>query len=323
MSSQAQPVTTPSEPTTTHSASLANLIARSKLLHKLRDFFRRRGALEVQTHCLRSYPCNEAHLDLYNVDIGYGADNIAWLHASPESQMKQILAQTHKDIYQICPVFRAYEHGRLHRSEFTMLEWYRIDKTWTQLLGECIDLLDRLQVKYKGITQMTWLEWSDANFNANLFDLSIEQLQDMAEAHGLHGEQSRASLIDLLYDNSVRRYGDRELLVITHYPAQQAINASLLAEDPRWSTRFECFFAGMELINGCTELTSERIQRKRFEQQNRYRVEVGKAPLPLDEPWLKAMTTMPSSSGAALGVERLLLAISQTRDMEKISYGVD
>ena len=54
--------------------------------------------------------------------------------------MKRLLAAGLGDCYQVCPVFRDGESGRLHNPEFTMIEWYRLDYG----VGEMQHDVDRL-----------------------------------------------------------------------------------------------------------------------------------------------------------------------------------
>ncbi len=47
-----------------------------------------------------------------------------------------------KSIYQLGPAFRMGERGQHHQSEFSMLEWYRVDQPLgegLQFLGELVD----------------------------------------------------------------------------------------------------------------------------------------------------------------------------------------
>src|SRR5690606_36212873 len=63
---------------------------------------------------------------------------------SPEYPMKRLLAAGSGDIFQVCHVFRAGEHSRLHNPEFTMIEWYRLGMGLRQLMDETAALAARL-----------------------------------------------------------------------------------------------------------------------------------------------------------------------------------
>jgi len=96
------------------------LHARATLLSDLREFFRERGVLEVQTAVLAEHTVTDVNIE----SLPAGA--AGYLQTSPEYQLKRLLAAGAPSLYQIGPVFRAGEVGRLHNPEFTLLEWYRL-----------------------------------------------------------------------------------------------------------------------------------------------------------------------------------------------------
>src|SRR5690606_3078500 len=108
-------------------ASLAMLAARASLYQQIRQFFQRRGVLEVETpllsHAIGSDP------NLHPVVAQHQAHPQAphhpmFLQTSPEFAMKRLLASGSGPIYQLCKAFRNGEQGVRHNPEFTMLEWY-------------------------------------------------------------------------------------------------------------------------------------------------------------------------------------------------------
>ena len=77
------------------------------------------GFVEVETPVRIAAPAPETGIDCPPVSTG------GFLRASPELQMKKLLAAGMEKIYQIGPAFRDGEKGSRHNPEFTMLEWYR------------------------------------------------------------------------------------------------------------------------------------------------------------------------------------------------------
>ena len=96
----------------------------------VRDFFREKNVLEVQTAILASYGVTEPTISSFRTDSGH------YLQTSPEFQMKRLLAAGAPSIYQICPAFRQGEEGRNHNPEFVILEWYRLGFDSLQLMHE-------------------------------------------------------------------------------------------------------------------------------------------------------------------------------------------
>ena len=92
----------------------------------MREFFHERGLLEVETPILSADTVVDRHLDPFCVEMPTGRR--MWLQTSPEFGMKRLLAAGGPAMYQISRVFRRDELGRLHNPEFTLVEWYCLDK---------------------------------------------------------------------------------------------------------------------------------------------------------------------------------------------------
>ena len=86
--------------------------------------------------------------------------------------------------------------------------------------------------------------------------------------------------------------------------------------DPPVAERFELYLGSHELANGYHELTDAVEQRARFARDNRRRRERGLAELPIDVNFLAALEQgMPDCAGVALGIERLLMAMTDSDDI--------
>ncbi|MBO7684569.1 MAG: hypothetical protein J6T51_07580, partial [Kiritimatiellae bacterium] len=103
---------------------LAEVLAvRARIVRAVRGFLDAQGFVEVETPALIAAPAPEEHIDCPAVPRAGGG--CAYLRASPELQMKKLLAAGMDRIYQVGPCFREGERGSRHNPEFTMLEWYR------------------------------------------------------------------------------------------------------------------------------------------------------------------------------------------------------
>ena len=111
-----------------------NLKRRAEIIRTIRAFFDNSGFTEVATPVLISAPAPEPHIDCPPCGKGF-------LRASPELQMKKLLAAGMDKIYQIGPCFRDGEFGARHNPEFTMIEWYRLGATYLDIAADAEALL--------------------------------------------------------------------------------------------------------------------------------------------------------------------------------------
>jgi lysyl-tRNA synthetase class 2 len=295
----------------TLSGRLQTLQTRSRLLQALRRFFTDRGFVEVETPVRIATPALELHIDAEPAGK-------AFLRTSPELHMKRLLAEGCERIFQVGPCFRRGEAGPLHSPEYTMLEWYRADADYMDILVDakalmsavCREVIGTERVS-RGGTQIeimpVWDCWTVADafvrfagwdpvaaYDADRFDLDLVDKVEPRLAH------------------------DRPV-VLKDYPAQAAALARCRDERPPIAERWELYVGGLELANAFTELTDPVEQRARFEACAAARAAAGREVYPLDEAFLAALRSgLPPCAGAALGVDRLAMLLAGADRIDEV-----
>lgn len=297
------------------SASVAVLRERAALLAGIRDFFARRGVLEVETPCLCARAATDPHLDSLETRLtgAGGARRRAYLHTSPESAMKRLLAAGSDSIYQICKVFRNGEAGRLHNPEFTLLEWYRCGYDHHDLMDEVEALIEEL-LGIGPAERCCYYDVFRSCTGLDLLDATEQTLRDSAAGYGYkagtadrHG--GRDLYLNFLMSHVIAPSLGRERPVFVYdFPATQAAMARITPGPPPLAARFELFINGVELANGYHELKDGGEQQWRFLEDNRQRKLHGKAHITPDERLLRAMDHgLPDCAGVAMGIDRLVM----------------
>ncbi|MDP3770966.1 MAG: amino acid--tRNA ligase-related protein [bacterium] len=97
---------------------------------------------------------------------------------------------------------------------------------------------------------------------------------------------------------------------LTDWPTQMAGLARKKPRDPRYAERVELYIGGLELANGFSELTDADEQLARFRADQRLRRKLGKPVYPIDMDFIAALRRMPPTAGIALGVDRLVMLLT-------------
>ena len=277
---------------------LDNLKRRSELLRAIRSGFYRSFFVEVETPVRIAAPAPEEHIDCPECAAG------GFLRASPELQMKKLLALGMDRIFQIGPCFREGERGSRHSPEFTMLEWYRrgagsadVAADLCALVGELSgERLDprtlRVREAYRKFAG--WDPW-EGEWNQDRFDYDMATKIEPAIAEMGGG------------------------VFLTGYPPQAA---SLAKVTDGTAERWEFYLGGMELANAFTELCDAEEQRARFAAARERRRALGEADYPVDEDFLSSLTSIGSAAGAALGVDRLVMALTGKARIDEVRAGM-
>lgn len=314
------------------SAPIANLIRRAELAKKLRDFFDRRGFIEVHTPILSRFCVIDRHLDPIRVSgrfVGATDDQDWYLQTSPEQSMKRLLASGVGSCYQLGSVFRSGEFGQFHNPEFTMAEWYDVSADFDSGLA----LLDDLLIALLDTPRSERLRFADAFENAtglSLFASDISSLARWAVDQKLVDRIDWSSdwddWVNLIFSEVVQpSLGLNRPVLVTHFPSSQAALAKLDSTDPRTAERYEAFYRGVELANGYHELCDPDELSRRAALANEQRLADGKFPLPLESPLIDAMRYgIPNSCGCALGFDRVvMLACGASKLSDVIPFTAD
>lgn len=302
-------------------ASLAALTERARLLQQIRQFFAQRQVLEVETPLAGDYGVTDPYIESLQLADG------RWLQSSPEYFMKRLLAAGAGDIYQVCKAFRKEQQGRLHSTEFTLLEWYRLGFDQWALMAEVADLIERL-LGYRHFEHISYRTLFQEYLGFDPHRASLEQLKFEARQH-INIDMPRASVDDwlnLLLSHLIEpELKKRGPLFVYDFPPSQAVLARISEDDSGQpvAARFELYIHGIELANGFHELADAGLQRSRFADDNRQRQAMGLHAMPVDELFLAALQHgLPDCAGVAIGLDRLLmLKLGQHHISQVLAFG--
>ena len=301
-----------SEPNWALSRKRQTLTERAQIIQNIRSFFIDRGYLEVETP--HRIPANapEPHIDAV-------ASGACALHTSPELAMKRMLAAGYEQLFQVCRVWREGERGQFHLPEFTLLEWYRVGIDYNALMNECMELLFVLVPEGKlcraGRTIDLTMPWQK---------LTVTEAFTQYASIDLNQALASDCFEEILTSEVEPHLGKEKPTFLTEYPSSLAALARTKSGESQVAERFELYIDGLELANAFSELTDPEEQRCRFEKDEELRRTAGKTPYPLPEKFLAELENMPEAAGIALGLDRLIMLITEAEKIDDVvAFGPD
>ena len=286
------------------------LILRTRIIQAVRDFFIDHDYIEVETSIRIPAPAPETHIDA--VESG------DWfLQTSPELCMKQLLAVGFDRIFQICKCFRKGERGRWHLPEMTMLEWYRINSNYLDMMNECETLISQVarqinsksMMIYQGTAIDLTLPWRKISVAE-----AFRRFASMSMEAALENDRFDEIMVEAIEPN----LGQPQPVFLYDYPLSRGALARAKPQDGRYAERFELYIGGLEICNAFSELTDPVEQRRRFEFERNRRQASGRLVSPMPEKFLTALGEMPEAAGNALGVDRLVMLFADAQKIDGV-----
>lgn len=304
---------------------------REQVIKATRAFFDAQQFHEIETPILIAHPPAESYVDVFQTTLLDRARNPrpAYLSTSPEVALKKLLVAGIGNCYSITKSFRNMEVGSdTHAPEFTILEWYRPNVPYTNIMDDCERLVLTINralgngniLTYQGKSFNVKQKWeritvSDAferYARINLTDFfNIKQARRIAKKKGYAVERKTTweELYNQIYLNEIEPHVGKDTPTIVYeFPGSMAALARKKPSDPKFAERFEFYIAGLELGDCYAELTNSKEQEERFHHELQEVKRMGKTAYDYDHDFIQALKEgMPETSGIAVGMDRLIM----------------
>ena len=313
-----------------HPDAAALVARRARLLAALRAWLDARGLLEADVPALLPHAGQEAHLHPPRAEVE-GLPGPLWLQTSPELALKRLVAAGAHRVYALGAAYRGgpEELSRLHQPQFTLLEWYRPGESVRDLI-EDVRGLGAAAASALGVAPPAEARvLSLAEASRELAGVPLEPLLD-GDAATFTAAAARAGVPTRPDDSPETAFGrvlaglieprlkaEPGWVFLHAFPACAAALARLDPADPRVALRVEAYLGGIEIANGWVELDDPAEIRRRWEHDGRQRDE---PPPPWDETLLAELAARPwpPTVGMALGVDRLMLALTGASRLQDV-----
>lgn len=301
---------------------LEGYFVREKVIDTIRSFFKDQGFHEVFTPVMVPIPSIEPNLEVFKTELrtSKGLKRDGYLIMSPEFSIKKLLSAGVGNCFEITKCFRNDEEvSRLHSPEFTILEWYRINADYFDVMDDFENLFLKIvgknELKYQGETYDLTKPWPRITFAEAFKKYAGRNIEDVKD------EDFYTTFFNEVEPEILK---SKKPVFLYDYPISQAALARPKKENPRFAERFEVFIAGVELGNCFSELTDAKIQHQRFEADLSERKRLGKTNLSIDEDFIEALREgMPPASGIAVGVDRLIMLVANTSSISDTIFFPD
>lgn len=312
----------------------SKLKTRSKVLQLIRQFFLDMDFVETDTPSMVKLPGMEPNLEVFKTryKAGVGEMNIEedrYLITSPEYAMKKLLVGGMEKIFQLAKSFRKNESfSPLHNPEFTLLEWYRAYGSYFDMMEDTENLVKFLCEKLgvEGVLQFGEMQ---IDVSSDFERLSVKEAfkkyagMDLEDIEDLvNGDISYEEAFYSVFLNKIEKHlGVVKPVFLYDYPVQMAALAKVKESDTKYAERFELYIGGMELCNAFSELNDPVEQKRRLQTEREERKKMGKSDYEVDRSFIDALEFgMPPAGGNALGVDRLIMLLTDTADINDIIF---
>ncbi|MBI4116156.1 lysine--tRNA ligase [Candidatus Pacearchaeota archaeon] len=310
---------------------------REKIIDAVRDFFKKKGFMEVDTPALQPlYGGAEAkpfktHLNALDVDL--------YMSISPELYLKRIIVGGFEKVFTIARNFRNEGIDKWHNPEFTMLEAYQAYSDYNEMMKIFEELYESVCKKINGTTKVKineqeidfkapWkrMKMSDAIKKFAGIDVekkSAEDLKKIIEKEKIKTKgNSWGYYVAAIFEHFCESKIAQPTFIIDH-PFETTPLCKLHRNDKecRLIERFEPFCVGVELGNAYSELNDPIKQKELLEEQQKRLAKGDEEANPLDTDFIEAMEHgMPPTGGLGVGIDRMIILLTGQNSIRDVIF---
>lgn len=326
----------------TNQPARRQLAARSAAIRAVRDGLQARGFLEVETPILQTIHGGanarpfRTHINAYDLSL--------YLRIAPELYLKRLMVGGVPRVFEIGRNFRNEGADATHNPEFTMLEAYEAYGDYTTMRAVAGELITAAAQAATGGTVLRGTDHHGKTHEVDLAEpwpvITVNDAVGAALGEPISADTSQAELIRIadrleigtdprwsrgavmleLYEHLVE---DRTVTptFYTDFPADVSPLTRPHRHDPRLAERWDLVAFGAEIGTAYSELVDPVDQRERLTAQSLLAAEGDPEAMELDEDFLTALEyAMPPSGGLGMGIDRLIMLITQTSIRESITF---
>ena len=309
---------------------------RSAIVAHIREFFNRRGFLEVETPMMQPIPGGATARPF--ITHHNALDMQLYLRIAPELYLKRLVVGGFEKVYEINRNFRNEGLSTRHNPEFTMLEFYQayadyhdlMDLTEALLRGMAQTLLGHTELPYQGERydfgrpfQRLTVKDAILRFNSSIDAVQLEDLaaaRQIAEGSGLKLQADYGlGRVQLEIFEQTVEHQLRDPTFITAYPTEVSPLARRNDADPTITDRFELFVGGREIANGFSELNDPEDQAERFRKQVEAKAAGDAEAMHYDADYIRALEYgLPPTAGEGIGIDRLVMLFADAPSIRDV-----
>jgi lysyl-tRNA synthetase class 2 len=312
-------------------------VLRSRILQSFRNFFIKKGFLEVETPMMQPIPGGAAARPFKTYHNALGMD--LYLRVAPELYLKRLVVGGIEKVFEINRNFRNEGISLQHNPEFTMLEFYQAYATYEDLMTLTEELfndllkeiLNRQTITYQdqsidftppwprislldalreigGVTEEVFSDLKAAKEFAASKDITLTQKDSL--------EKIWTKIFDQLVEPKLIRP-----TFIVGYPTEISPLSRRNDKNPDITDRFELFIAGKEIANAFTELNDPVDQLGRFERQVALRESGDDEAQFMDRDYVTALEHgLPPTAGEGIGIDRVVMLLTDSPSIRDVIF---
>ena len=310
-------------------------LLRSKIVSAIREFFIKKGFLEVETPMLHTVVGGAnarpfmTHHNALDIEMN--------LRIAPELFLKRLIVGGFEAVFELNRNFRNEGIDHTHNPEFTMIEFYwayhtmkdlmELTKEFFNYLFEKLNLPKKL--KYADM-EIDFNNWQTITYKEALIKIGkvpeeiledIKAMKKYLTDAGVELEEhidSKGKLWAELFDEFVE-----DKLIDPTFVIEFPIEISPLARrdenNPEFAERFELFIAGREVANGFNELNDPLDQYERFKAQLEAKAKGDEEGMDMDYDYIRALQYgMPPTAGEGIGIDRLVMLLTNSESIKDV-----